>query len=301
MSVLDAEVGTSAAASAASATMLVATALIGTSAAAVSATAPAKVAQAIAGSSASASSATAFFAGAEFMGTSAAAASAFGLMDVAVGAVGSGPSASTASAAMTLDAALIGASPSASAATAPLHVDRVHSGVSAASTGASGVLGIGIGLTGTAPTGAFAGGGLNAGDSFFMGTSAVGASASAVLRVTQTLVSPLTILGVLQRFHTPRLTGDTRPFVVKLVHDSTGLPVDLGGATATFKLISDDLVTVIVSEAIADIDDVTGTLSYAPYASDVAVGGNYIGRFEVTFSSGVLHAAHCLYELVADI
>jgi len=99
----------------------------------------------------------------------------------------------------------------------------------------------------------------------------------------------------------PRIVGDTaRAFKVSIFNDDTGLPIDLGGTTATFKLVDEATGAVIVNELSCLIE--VGDLSYFPVPADVAYAGHFRGRFKVVMSdAAILKIGHISFEVCDDV
>ena len=99
----------------------------------------------------------------------------------------------------------------------------------------------------------------------------------------------------------PRIVGDyARAFKISVYNEDTGLPIDLGGTTATFKLVNEATGAVIVNELPCLIE--VGDLTYMPSANDVASEGHFLGRYKIVMSDAtVLMLGHISYELVSDI
>lgn len=337
MLVAQADTGNSDAASSATAPVLVARALVGadTTASAANAgmsnvvalagasgttasaaTGALTVLQALVGATATASSANAAMSSDQLAGANTTASAADGAFKVARAEVGSSPSASAADAPLSVAKALVGAAaPTASTATTGIGVQRDHVGSSVAASAATAGLSVAVGLAGTSGTGAGAG----VVSYNVVGVSGTATFASAALRLTLglgagvansqsaatarlTISRPAgvsTFRGVLHRCHAPRTTGDTRPFEISVIDYDTGDPLDLGGNTATFKLVSADLTTIVVDEAPCSID--RDLISFRPSQDDVAIVGDYIGRFSIEISEGQLRVFHILFEVTSDI
>lgn len=107
-------------------------------------------------------------------------------------------------------------------------------------------------------------------------------------------------LAVVHHFPGVRIAGDTAHwFRISTYDEATGVAVDFGGATATFKLVTFDRTTVIVNEGACLIEG--PFITYHPVLANVSTSGHYLGRFKVTTSDGVLLLGHFGYEIADDI
>lgn len=79
--------------------------------------------------------------------------------------------------------------------------------------------------------------------------------------------------------------GDTAPDITATLYESDGTtPLDLTGATVRFQMRkANDLDFTVDAAATIDIDPTTGKVSYRWGANDLAVPGEYIGQWRVTY------------------
>lgn len=96
-----------------------------------------------------------------------------------------------------------------------------------------------------------------------------------------------------------RVVGDTfKPFWIQLV-DETGAVLDLGGCSATFKMILESDQSEKIASSACTISN--NVISYAPQPADVDTAGTYMGMFTTTFVSGAVSRAILEYEIAANI
>jgi hypothetical protein len=81
------------------------------------------------------------------------------------------------------------------------------------------------------------------------------------------------------------VTGDTRPdLTATLFNTVTGNPQDLTDCTVAFQMRkADDKRYTVNAAADIDADPTTGKVVYSWGANDLAVPGDYIAQFEITF------------------
>lgn len=79
--------------------------------------------------------------------------------------------------------------------------------------------------------------------------------------------------------------GDNRPdLTATLLNTVTGLPQDLTDCTVAFQMRkADDKRYTVNAAADIDNDPTTGKVVYSWGANDLAVPGDYIAQFEITF------------------
>tara|TARA_B100001093_G_C26816933_1_gene1010154 strand:- start:572 stop:895 length:324 start_codon:yes stop_codon:yes gene_type:complete len=80
--------------------------------------------------------------------------------------------------------------------------------------------------------------------------------------------------------------GNTSPFLVATLNDSTGTALDLTGATVVFDMGDLDGNSVVSNGACTIIGEDTGRVRYGWVANDTANAGIFRGEFTVTFASG---------------
>lgn len=96
-----------------------------------------------------------------------------------------------------------------------------------------------------------------------------------------------------------RIAGDTlEPFWFQAI-DETGALLDLTSATATFKLVNDTTLAVVVNEASCTI--VGSTVKYMPISADISTAGNFTGRFKLTLADATVGKVAYGYEIASDI
>lgn len=87
------------------------------------------------------------------------------------------------------------------------------------------------------------------------------------------------------RFYIRR--GSVLPrLLFRVVDERTGRPIDLTGATATFKMRSLSSGAVVVNSGARVLNPSKGLVEYAWRASDTATAGVYVGEFDIVFPDG---------------
>jgi len=98
--------------------------------------------------------------------------------------------------------------------------------------------------------------------------------------------------------------GDRQPYVYGEVKDSTGTIVNLSGASAMFRMITNDSQRRNTVSGNATITDATnGLLEYRWGTGDLSWPGEYLGEFEINLSGGekmTLPSDDTLYITVRD-
>ena len=80
--------------------------------------------------------------------------------------------------------------------------------------------------------------------------------------------------------------GDTSPFLVATLNDSTGTALDLTGASVVFNMGDLDGNSVVSDGSCTIIGEETGRVRYGWVSNDTANAGVFRGEFTVTFASG---------------
>ncbi len=82
--------------------------------------------------------------------------------------------------------------------------------------------------------------------------------------------------------------GDTYPTLRATLTDSAGVPVDLTGASVTFRMVDAVGEQVIADAAVAITNPAAGEVEYAWQVADVDTPGEYRGEFHAVLFGGAL-------------
>lgn len=80
--------------------------------------------------------------------------------------------------------------------------------------------------------------------------------------------------------------NDTFPPILSTVSDDADAPVDVSGATVTFRMVRDTGAVVIEAGEVTIISAANGQIGYQWASGDTAVPGWYRAEFRITFPSG---------------
>lgn len=80
--------------------------------------------------------------------------------------------------------------------------------------------------------------------------------------------------------------NDTFPLIPATITDDAGAPVDVSGATVTFRMVRDTGAVVIAAGAVTTVSAANGQVRYEWVVGDTAVPGWYRAEFRVVLPSG---------------
>ena len=290
--------GASSSATAADGGMSVARALSGSAGVGTAATAAMSVATALSGSAASTTAADGGFNPGGFFSIVTNTTSATAAMTVAQAVSGTASATTTATATMTVVYGLAATPTVTTSASATIQITQAMSSTSVTSTTANAGVLVSRAVAGDALVGTSATGFMTIGVAQLAGVGATGTSANAVMLLKQA-PADRGVLSMVRRVAKARIAGDTRPIAVN-VTASTGRPVDLGGATATVKILdASDMATIVVSERECVISG--SQIRYTPSTWEVSAAGSFLARFNVTLSDGELMIGHLMIDIAPDL